>query len=208
MNTSDFINIVPYSPAQASSSEEPSLGLRSQGRGTVGSAPHIGQDDLSGPHGASASSLTGTTYLQNGTGFLSIKRWVFLGDSQAPQYSCSTVMSRKRRRPRPPQDPFIIISAETEKRRRNGPPQEFPSWWEFPKLSQALQLAMLLAQSLKRSLRRHHFPQRTIFSPKNAVYLQKKKLDPGSVVGGRFPKSRPRRLPHTVTSPLKNSWNL
>ena len=137
VNPFDFSNRLFYLPAQASSSEaarlelvqetrEPSLG--SQGRGAVGSAPHIGQDDLSGPHGASASSLTGTTYLQNGTGFLSIKRWVFLGDSQAPQYSCSTVMSRKRRRPRPPQDPFIIISAETAKRRRNGPPQEFPSW--------------------------------------------------------------------------------
>ena len=81
VDTFDFLDHFFNSPTQASSYEaarfdlvqetqEPSLG--SQGRGTVESAPHIGQDDLRSS-GTSASSLAGTAYLQNGSGFLNFE---------------------------------------------------------------------------------------------------------------------------------------
>ena len=60
---------------------------------------------------------------QNSSGFMSAERYVFLGGSQAAQRS---LRPRKRRPPRRPQDPFVLVGPETAKRGLNHPPPGIP----------------------------------------------------------------------------------
>ena len=73
VDTFEFLNYFFYSPAQASSYEAARFDLVQETQElSLGSAPHIGQDDLRSS-GTLASSLAGTAYLQNGPGFFNFE---------------------------------------------------------------------------------------------------------------------------------------